>query len=98
MASRSALARGPRASPSGGAKGRVQGAGAGVAALGADHLQAGASRGVPGQNLMKRLAPLGRQWDLEVLANLPAGTEHPGDLIEAINAQATDGRRIGWKS
>ena len=49
------------------------------------------------QNLMNRLAPLRRQWDLAVLANLAAGTERPGDLIEAINAQATDGRRIGWK-
>lgn len=49
------------------------------------------------QNLMNRLAPLRRQWDLAVLANLAAGTERPGDLIEAINAQAADGRRIGWK-
>jgi DNA-binding HxlR family transcriptional regulator len=49
------------------------------------------------QNLMNRLAPLRRQWDLAVLANLAAGTERPGDLIEAINAQASDSRRIGWK-
>ena len=49
------------------------------------------------QNLMNRLAPLRRQWDLAVLANLAAGTERPGDLIEAINAQASDGGRIGWK-
>jgi DNA-binding HxlR family transcriptional regulator len=49
------------------------------------------------QNLMYRLAPLRRQWDLAVLANLAAGTERPGDLIEAINTQASDGRRIGWK-
>ena len=49
------------------------------------------------QNLMNRLAPLRRQWDLAVLANLAAGTERPGDLIEAINAQASDGHRIGWK-
>jgi DNA-binding HxlR family transcriptional regulator len=49
------------------------------------------------QNLMNRLAPLRRQWDLAVLANLAAGIERPGDLIEAINTQATDGRRIGWK-
>ena len=34
------------------------------------------------QNLMDRLAPLRRQWDLAVLANLAAGTERPGDLIE----------------
>jgi hypothetical protein len=49
------------------------------------------------QNLINRLAPLRRQWDLAVFANLAAGTERPGDLIEAINAQASDGRRIGWK-
>lgn len=49
------------------------------------------------QNLMNRLAPLRRQWDLAVLANLAAGTERPGDLIDAINAQAGNGRRIGWK-
>jgi hypothetical protein len=47
------------------------------------------------QNLINRLASLRRQWDLAVLANLAAGTERPGDLIEAINAQASDGRRIG---
>jgi DNA-binding HxlR family transcriptional regulator len=67
----------------------------------------GCDAGVPGQfedpdgevsqNLINRLAPLRRQWDLAVLANLAAGTERPGDLIEAINAQASDGRRIGWK-
>ena len=49
------------------------------------------------QNLMSRLAPLRRQWDLAVLVNLAAGTERPGDLIEAINTQAVDGHRIGWK-
>jgi DNA-binding HxlR family transcriptional regulator len=67
----------------------------------------GCDAGVPGQfedpdgevsqNLINRLAPLRRQWDLAVLANLAAGTERPGDLIEAINAQASDGRQIGWK-
>lgn len=46
---------------------------------------------------MIRLAPLRRQWDLAVLANMAAGTERPGDLIDAINTQAGDGRRIGWK-
>jgi DNA-binding HxlR family transcriptional regulator len=49
------------------------------------------------QDLMIRLAPLRRQWDLAVLANMAAGTERPGDLIDAINAQAADSRRIGWK-
>ncbi len=56
----------------------------------------GCDAGMPGQfeapdgevsqNLMNRLAPLRRQWDLAVLANLAAGTERPEDLIEAINA------------
>jgi hypothetical protein len=68
----------------------------------------GCDAGVPGQfedpngglsqNLMSRLAPLRRQWDLAVLANLAAGTERPGDLIEAMNAQASDSPRVGWKS
>jgi DNA-binding HxlR family transcriptional regulator len=49
------------------------------------------------QNLMNRLAPLRRQWDLAVIANMASGTERPGDLIGAINAQASDGHRIGWK-
>jgi DNA-binding HxlR family transcriptional regulator len=49
------------------------------------------------QNLMYRLAPLRRQWDLAVIANMAAGIERPGDLIEAINTQASDGRQIGWK-
>lgn len=49
------------------------------------------------QSLMNRLAPLRRQWDLAVIANMASGTERPGDLIEAINAQASDGHRIGWK-
>jgi DNA-binding HxlR family transcriptional regulator len=49
------------------------------------------------QNLINRLAPLRRQWDLAVLANQAAGTERSGDLIEAINAQASDGHRIGWR-
>jgi DNA-binding HxlR family transcriptional regulator len=49
------------------------------------------------QNLMNRLAPLRRQWDLAALANMAAGTERPGDLIQAINAQASDGRQISWK-
>jgi DNA-binding HxlR family transcriptional regulator len=46
---------------------------------------------------MNRLAPLRRQWDLAVLANMAAGTERPGDLIQAINAQASDGRHVSWK-
>ena len=50
------------------------------------------------QNLMNRLAPLRRQWDLAVLANMAAGTERPGDLIQDINAQASDGRTSAGRS
>ena len=46
---------------------------------------------------MDSLAPLRRDWDLAVLANLAEGIERPRDLIASINAQAADGRRIGWK-
>jgi DNA-binding HxlR family transcriptional regulator len=46
---------------------------------------------------MDELAPLRTTWDTAVLVNLAAGIERPGDLIEAINAQTTDGRQVGWK-
>lgn len=46
---------------------------------------------------MDELAPLRTTWDTAVLVNLAAGIERPGDLIEAINAQAADGRQVGWK-
>jgi DNA-binding HxlR family transcriptional regulator len=49
------------------------------------------------QNLMDKLAPLRTVWDTAVIVNLAAGIERPGDLIEAINAQAPDDRQIGWK-
>lgn len=49
------------------------------------------------QNLTDKLAPLRTVWDTAVLVNLAAGIERPGDLIEAINAQAPDDRQIGWK-
>lgn len=44
------------------------------------------------QNLRDRLAPLGRRWDLAVLANLVGsdGPVRPADLIKAINAQSSD--------
>jgi DNA-binding HxlR family transcriptional regulator len=51
------------------------------------------------QDLMNRLAPLRRRWDLAVIANL--GTDdrgtRPADLREAINAQVAGGRQISWK-
>lgn len=51
------------------------------------------------QNLMNSLAPLRRQWDVAVLANLKPGEPgtRPVDLIKAINAQADDGRQLSWK-
>jgi DNA-binding HxlR family transcriptional regulator len=50
------------------------------------------------QNLRERLAPLRMRWDLAVLANLAdsGGPVRPTDLIEAINAQSSDGQ-ISWK-
>ncbi len=59
----------------------------------AGHVPHGAAAGQPATRPAgHRAAP-----DRDGLANLAAGTERPSDLIEAINAQATDGRRIGWK-
>jgi DNA-binding HxlR family transcriptional regulator len=51
------------------------------------------------RHLMVVLAPVRGRWDLAVLANLEQRETRPGDLIEAINAQAgnTDGHRISWK-
>lgn len=50
------------------------------------------------QNLRDRLAPLRMRWDLAVLANLADsdGPVRPTELIEAINAQSSDGQ-ISWK-
>jgi hypothetical protein len=33
-----------------------------------------------------------------VIANMASGIEPLRDLIEAINTQASDGHKIGWKS
>lgn len=49
------------------------------------------------QDMMNRLAPLRRRWDLAVLANLADGAERPRDLIGAINEQAAGSAQIGWK-
>ncbi|HEY2261256.1 MAG TPA: winged helix-turn-helix transcriptional regulator [Streptosporangiaceae bacterium] len=50
------------------------------------------------EDLLNRLAPLRRRWDLAVLANLASndGPVRPADLIKAINAQSSDGQ-ISWK-
>ncbi|HVT70458.1 MAG TPA: winged helix-turn-helix transcriptional regulator [Trebonia sp.] len=50
------------------------------------------------QDLRDRLAPLRTRWDLAVLANLADsdGPVRPTNLIEAINAQSSDGQ-IRWK-
>jgi DNA-binding HxlR family transcriptional regulator len=51
------------------------------------------------QNITSQLAPLQKRWDTAVLANLPEdGTwTRPGDLLDAINSQAGQGRQISWK-
>jgi DNA-binding HxlR family transcriptional regulator len=51
------------------------------------------------QNLITRLAPLRRRWDVAVLANLPEDGRwtRPTDLRDAINAQAGPDRQISWK-
>jgi DNA-binding HxlR family transcriptional regulator len=51
------------------------------------------------QNLTDWLAPVGRRWDIAVLANLPSDGDwiRPADLRDTINAQAGAGRQISWK-
>lgn len=49
------------------------------------------------QELMRRLAPVRRRWDLAVIANLREEDGiRPADLLKSINAQALDGG-ISWK-
>jgi len=50
-------------------------------------------------NLTSWLAPVGRRWDIAVLANLPPDGNwiRPADLLSAINAQAGPERQISWK-
>jgi len=50
------------------------------------------------QNLTSWLAPVGRRWDIAVLANLPPDGSwvRPTDLLKTINTQA-DPRHISWK-
>jgi DNA-binding HxlR family transcriptional regulator len=51
------------------------------------------------QGLTSWLAPVGRRWDIAVLANLPpdGGWVRPAELLDAINAQAAPERRVSWK-
>jgi DNA-binding HxlR family transcriptional regulator len=51
------------------------------------------------QKLTTWLAPVGRRWDIAVLANLPPDGNwiRPADLLNAINAQAGPERQISWK-
>jgi len=50
-------------------------------------------------NLTSWLAPVGRRWDIAVLANLPSDGNwiRPADLLDAINAQAGPERQLSWK-
>ena len=51
------------------------------------------------QSLTSWLAPVGRRWDVAVLANLPPDGSwvRPAELREAINAQAAPDRQVSWK-
>ena len=51
------------------------------------------------QNLARWLAPVGRRWDIAVLANLPPDGSwvRPTELLDAINAQSASERRVSWK-
>ena len=51
------------------------------------------------QNLTSWLAPVGRRWDVAVLANLPPDGSwvRPAELLDAINAQAAPERQVSWK-
>lgn len=49
------------------------------------------------QDLMDRLAPLRRRWDVEVLSSLANGQRRPADLIQVVNSRAPEGRSISWK-
>ena len=51
------------------------------------------------RNLTSWLAPVGRRWDIAVLANLPPDGSwvRPAELLDAINAQAAPERQVSWK-
>jgi len=51
------------------------------------------------QKLTTWLAPVGRRWDIAVLANLPPDGNwiRPADLLHAINTQVGPGRQVSWK-
>jgi DNA-binding HxlR family transcriptional regulator len=51
------------------------------------------------QNLTSWLAPVGRRWDIAVLANLPPNGSwvRPAELLDAINTQAAPERQVSWK-
>jgi DNA-binding HxlR family transcriptional regulator len=51
------------------------------------------------QNLTSWLAPVGRRWDIAVLANLPpdGSWTRPADLLHTINSQAEPERQVSWK-
>jgi DNA-binding HxlR family transcriptional regulator len=47
-------------------------------------------------HLRARLAAVRGRWDLAVLANLARDATRPGDLLEAIRAQAPQDRQLSW--
>jgi DNA-binding HxlR family transcriptional regulator len=51
------------------------------------------------QKLTSWLVPVGRQWDIAVLANLSldGNWTRPGELLSTINSQSAPERQISWK-
>lgn len=50
------------------------------------------------QGCSRVMAEIGGRWDLAILTTLASSTsQRPSDLLQAINAQAHDGRLLTWK-
>ena len=46
------------------------------------------------RDILTRLAPVRRRWDLAILANLAGGIDRPADLLQVINGQAGTGQQL----
>ena len=46
------------------------------------------------RDILTRLAPVRRRWDLAILANLEGGVDRPADLLQVINGQAGTGQQL----
>jgi DNA-binding HxlR family transcriptional regulator len=49
------------------------------------------------QRFLSLMEGIRGRWDIAILANLAGGISRPSDLLGAINAQVTNGRRLTWK-